>query len=294
MVFHQGAAQQGSATMVLAYAASPRPATTVRHGFTLIELLVVISIIAILASLLLPAIGMVREAARKSKCANNQHQIILAMLVYANENDSLWPVRPTKSDGSPDPAGTTTSGPSDALSTTVGTFEYVAASTGKEMSTTLFACPSSPQFRPTAQLNAQIDFSTASQLSNWAAAVHDVVTSSQIPGYAYDWSVPSNANSLRVVMSDRGCGMLAHKNQIMACFGDGHVAPLARTVNTSGYVAGGGTTLSLDGTFYVVLNPAAQGPSGTLSDADNIFDNANDSASMNILGLGSTTRSWVR
>ena len=57
------------------------------HGFTLIELLVVISIIALLVSILLPALGRARESARAVDCSTKQNQMHLAWAMYADDHD---------------------------------------------------------------------------------------------------------------------------------------------------------------------------------------------------------------
>ncbi|WP_309386000.1 prepilin-type N-terminal cleavage/methylation domain-containing protein [Cerasicoccus frondis] len=62
-----------------------------RLGFTLVELLVCISIIAILASILLVAIGAVRESAKESKSLSNLRQIATAMQMHTSENNGLYP-----------------------------------------------------------------------------------------------------------------------------------------------------------------------------------------------------------
>jgi len=62
-----------------------------RRGFTLIELLVVISIIALLISILMPALSKAREQAKSVVCMGNERQVGLAMLYYADEWDDYVP-----------------------------------------------------------------------------------------------------------------------------------------------------------------------------------------------------------
>jgi prepilin-type N-terminal cleavage/methylation domain-containing protein/prepilin-type processing-associated H-X9-DG protein len=60
-------------------------------GFTLIELLVVIAIIAILAGILFPVFAQAREQARKTTCASNLRQVGVAIGMYVQDFDELFP-----------------------------------------------------------------------------------------------------------------------------------------------------------------------------------------------------------
>ena len=74
------------------------------RGFTLVELLVVIGIIAILISLLMPALGKVRNQALAIACANNMRQLYQTALMFSTDNKGNLPSPGVPTEAATDPA----------------------------------------------------------------------------------------------------------------------------------------------------------------------------------------------
>ncbi|RRJ95336.1 prepilin-type N-terminal cleavage/methylation domain-containing protein [Opitutaceae bacterium TAV4] len=77
----------------------PFTTTFATTAFTLIELLTVIAIIGILAGILIPVTGRVRDSARTAQCASNMRQLAQSMLLYAEDNRGVLPKTYSTPDG---------------------------------------------------------------------------------------------------------------------------------------------------------------------------------------------------
>ncbi|MEX2214259.1 MAG: type II secretion system protein [Phycisphaeraceae bacterium] len=87
----------------IGHSACPRlPSPLDRGAFTLIELLVVISLITMLISMLLPALGAAKEQGRRAKCSSQLRQQMVAVLAYATEHQDRMPAFHHASYSTPD------------------------------------------------------------------------------------------------------------------------------------------------------------------------------------------------
>jgi prepilin-type N-terminal cleavage/methylation domain-containing protein len=250
-----------------------------RSGFTLIELLVVISIIAILAGMLLPVIGMVREMARQQNCGKNQSQIMGALVAYSTSEEVAWPdCRASAAAGAgafkmPPPPMDNSIAPGDtAAQYTAGAFELLAAS--QTMPGSLFKCPSAATGGPDKSKKPAL----ARTDVTWGWATPNKVS------YGFDWGSPADPSSARVILADRD--IKYHKETVMACFGDAHVKKLKAEPITVAVLDAGTAVHDTNGAAATrfVNNPDAKGAWNEADDAamltkDNIMDAGMDAMS---------------
>jgi prepilin-type N-terminal cleavage/methylation domain-containing protein len=126
------------------------------NAFTLVELLVVITIIAILAALLFPALGSAKNKAKRTVCANNLRQINLGLRMYSDEH----------SDAAPPSLQTSNSFPIDFAGYKKLMQSYVGLNGESSARDKLFACPADTFY---------YDF-TQSNLNYVAESLHDQAT----------------------------------------------------------------------------------------------------------------------
>ncbi|MFM2090591.1 MAG: hypothetical protein RLZZ127_1080 [Planctomycetota bacterium] len=243
---------------------------TQRQGFTLIELLVVISVIAILATLLFPAIGMVRMMANKTKSGNNTKQIVTSMVAYIQESNGAFPAMTAR--------GTAVTAGDERLETIRG-FAILSKWSGGDLSGKIFKVPTAESTIITAQ--ATVDW--VAKTTSW-----DTADTTEGMSYAYDWSIPgeNGLKTARPIVGDRDPGYWDGKG-INVAFGDTHF----EFVNA---VDGSADTEEETGTNKVAFNVVYKDNADDDLLKNDDSGKARNGDKMNTVGKGSATRAWLK
>jgi prepilin-type N-terminal cleavage/methylation domain-containing protein/prepilin-type processing-associated H-X9-DG protein len=218
------------------------------RAFTLIELLVVISIIAILASLLLPAIKMVRVSAQASRCASAQRQVGMAVQAYGMDWEGMLPRLKT-------PRLDNTSVPVhwfDAIAPFLDLpDDQTTSSFNARWATVIWGCPSWPKtvanwlmFRPGYGFNwyplAPVSYRTnfcwldpVGAFNNFGVDINAAQITERTKrimiGETTDW--PLTVNTLPVTAYPSGWAPSRHNSRSNYLFFDGHVQSIAMASN---------------------------------------------------------------
>jgi len=139
-----------------------------------VELLVVIGIIALLISILLPALNAAKERANRVKCSSNLRQIGQGLLLYANDNKGIYPRTPATTAGTYNAFTPTTAQGTDPFGTTgAPSINDVTAALfllvrNADINPEVFVCPSSNAEKDTLNskpANQRVNFTTSNNLS---------------------------------------------------------------------------------------------------------------------------------
>jgi len=254
-----------------------------RQGFTLIELLVVISIIAILAGLLLPAVTLVRNKANQTANANNQKQLVTAMVAYSTDYDGSWPLA---SHAVADVLG---SGVAAGLAKNVAkaSLETLAAAT--TLPNAIFKARGQTGAGPTLapRLQSDPEFFTG---TTWRTA--------EI-AWCYDWSIPGDVASYRIVTADRGNW---HRNKVIAVAADSSTRSLDVIVGTGMTIGFAGVVVPTEMGLTANGDAKGGGINGEVGNApDEIYTSTGDGTTSAGVAVGNTgtgdgksRRAWVK
>lgn len=198
-------------------------------GFTLIELLVVISIIAVIAALLLPAVTMVRSSAQTMKCGSNLRQVFIGTMGYADDHHGAMPPAHLNFGGTFDQfwydrvAPYADTGEQNAVS---GNVNYGINRTIRlKRTSVVWGCPNNPALRTTS--NWQVGYGMNHQLhlptSSLTSRNYNAYTVFNVASLTHTSTRPlyCDSNSPRELISSTT--KPRHKDKYAGVYCDGHV-----------------------------------------------------------------------
>ena len=208
-----------------------------RGGFSLFELLFAVMIIGVLAALMLPVIGMIRNSAATTKCVSMQRQFAAAAFAFANDNRGAMPAHYSKDAGGIQQA---------YWFGNVAYAQYLddnKAQIDSNKWPKRLRCPTSQvtTWFPMGMNGSGIDFERTNVV--WFRTMRSIPTPTEtmLIGDANDWNVVPNATlksgePANAAPSDLGYGSMMsarHRGRVNASFYDGHAESLAqRTVES--------------------------------------------------------------